>query len=55
MRTHLLKKPLRDNLIGLLNRLDLLDDGKVNQALHDCILFILAEVSRIDQARRAAL
>ena len=52
---HLLKKPLHDHLKGLLNRLDLLPDERIKQPIIDCVMVILIEVSRIDQARRAAL
>jgi len=52
---HLLKKPLRDHLNGLLNRVDLLPDDKIKQALHDGILFLLIETSRLDQAARRLL
>lgn len=52
---HLLKKPLKDHLSGLLNRVDLLPDDRIKQALHDCILFILVESSRLDQVARRLL
>jgi len=52
--THLLKKPLKDHLNGLLNRVDLLPDDRIKQPLHDCILFLLIEVARIDQNRKGA-
>ena len=52
---HLLKKPLRDHLNGLLNRVDLLTDDLTKQQIVDCVMFVLIEVSRIDQIRRAAL
>jgi hypothetical protein len=52
---HLMKKPLRDHLTGLLNRLDLLEDGKIRQAIIDSTMFVLIEVARLDQVARRLL
>lgn len=52
---NLMKKPCKDHLNGLLNRVDLLPDDRIKQALHDCILFVIIEVSRIDQTGRGLL
>lgn len=48
----LMKKPLKDHLTGLLNRVDRLPDDRIRQTLKDCILFVLAETPRIDRAGR---
>lgn len=52
---HLLKKPLHDHLKGLLNRLDLLPDERMQQPLIDDAMQLITELSRIDSDRRAAL
>lgn len=44
----LLCKPLKDHLNGLLRKVRLLDDCKVNQSIIDCILFVMIEAERID-------
>jgi hypothetical protein len=50
MSDHLLTKPLRNHLTGLLGKIGNLEDAKVNQALIDCTMFLLIELSRIDQS-----
>lgn len=44
----LLTKPLRDGLVGLLRKIDRLDETKITIELVDCILFVLIETSRIN-------
>jgi len=55
MTTPLLCKPLKDHLTGLLTRVELLDDCRVNQEIINCILFVLIEVARIDANRGCSL
>jgi len=45
----LFTKPLRDNLTGLLRKLDRMEETRINQALIDCTLFLMIELSRVEQ------
>jgi hypothetical protein len=50
MRTQkLLKKPLRDHLKGLMSRVDLLPSECMQQPIIDSVMFLVIELSRIDQ------
>jgi hypothetical protein len=48
MNKTLLTKSLNDNLAELLGCLDHLDDTRINQALIDCTMFLMIELSRLD-------
>lgn len=41
---------MSDHLTGLLKKVDRLDDVKINQAIIDCAMLLLIELSRLDQS-----